>query len=143
MNAYLIDPAARTISVVDTDFSLESIYALLGCRLISTAAGQANGDILFVDDNVSDDEHEAFRLGAWEIYSKALVVGTDEEGDSTSPKTPIEKFDAQVYWLGPKMFEPNVAVLPFPADAVEDWLTTSTNENLDWWDAFLTRNEVQ
>ena len=111
MNAYLIDPAACTISVVDTDFSLQSIYSILDCSWITTAAAQSNGDLLFVDDNVSDDEHEAFRIGAWEIYSKALVVGTDEEGDSTSPKTPIEVFDAKVHWLGLKTFEPNVAVL--------------------------------
>ena len=110
MNAYLIDPAARTISVVNTDFSLNSIYALLGCRLISTAAGQSNGDLMFIDDNVSEDEHEAFRFGAWEIYSKALVVGTDHEGESTSPKTPIQFFDAKVRWLGLKTFEPNIAV---------------------------------
>lgn len=111
MNAYLIEPVARTISVVNTDFSLQSIYALLGCKLISTAVGQANGDLMFIDDDVSEDVHEAFRIGSWEIYSRALVVGTDQEGETTSPKTPIEKFDAQVHWLGPKMFEPNIAFL--------------------------------
>ena len=142
MNAYLINPAARTISVVDTDFSLQHIYSLLGCSWITTAAGQLNGDIMYVDDNVSDDKHEAFRFGAWEIYSKALVVGTDEEGESISPKTPIQFFDAQVYWLGSKTFEPNVAVLPFPANAFEDRITAGLQENLDWWDAFLTRNGI-
>jgi hypothetical protein len=110
MNAYLIDPAARTISVVNTDFSLQSIYTLLGCSLISTVAVQANGDLMFVNDNVPDGEHEAFRFGVHEIYSKALVAGTDSEGESISPKTPIQLFDAKVYWLGLKTFEPSVAV---------------------------------
>ena len=111
MNAYLIDPATRTISFIESNLELSSIKALIGCQVITTAAGQSNGDLMFVDDNVSDSEHEAFRFEGWDIYSKALVVGTDDEGESTSPKTPIEIFDAKVIWLGPKMFEPNVAFL--------------------------------
>lgn len=110
MNAYLIDPAARTISVVNTDFSLQSIYTLLGCSLISTVPVQANGDLMFVNDNVPDGEHEAFRFGVHEIFSKALVAGTDSEGESISPKTPIQLFDAKVCWLGLKTFEPSVTV---------------------------------
>lgn len=143
MNAYLIDPEARTISFVETDFSLQSIYNLLGCCLISSAAGQPNGDMLFVDDNVSDDEHEAFRLGSWEIYSKALVVGTDASGETISPKTPIQVYDAQINWLGVKSFEPNVAVLPFPASAIEDRMAVAEQENLDWWDRFFKRNGIE
>lgn len=143
MNAYLIDPATRTISPVETDFSLPSIYNLLGCSLISSAAGQTNGDVLFVDDNVSDDEHEAFRFGSWEIYSKALVVGTDPSGETVSPKTPIQVYDAQIYWLGAKAFEPNVAVLPFPDRALDDRMTAAERENLDWWDNFFKRNGIE
>ncbi|SFF16617.1 hypothetical protein [Spirosoma endophyticum] len=147
MNAYLIDPATRTISPVETDFSLPSIYNLLGCNLISSAAGQTNGDVLFVDDNVSDGEHEAFRFGTWEIYSKALVVGTDRSGETVSPKNPIELYETQIDWLGAKMFEPNVAFLSFPESArlerdAEDRMATSLQENLDWWDAFLKRNKI-
>ena len=147
MNAYLIDPTTRTISQVETDFSLASIYGLLGCSLISSAAGQPNGDMMFVDDNVSDDEHEAFGFGTWEIYSKALVVGTDRSGDTISPKNPIELYETQVCWLGAKVFEPNVAFLSFPESArvervAEDRMATSVQDNLDWWDAFLKRNTV-
>ena len=120
MDAYLIDPTTRTISQVETDFSLPSIYGLLGCSLISSAAGQPNGDMMFVDDNVSDDEHEAFGFGTWEIYSKALVVGTDRSGDTISPKNPIELYQNQVFWLGAKVFEPNVAFLSFPESARVD-----------------------
>ncbi|MFD2937772.1 hypothetical protein [Spirosoma flavum] len=121
MDAYLIDPAARTISEVNMDFSLQSIYSLLGCRLISTVASQPNGDLMFVDDNVADDEHEAFRFGSWEIYSKALVVGSASEGESISPKTPIQFFNAQVYWLRLKTFKPTVAIWPFLIDVFENW----------------------
>jgi len=143
MNAYLIDPAARTISQVYTDFSLQSIYGLLNCNLITSAAGQPNGDMMFVDDNVSEDEHEAFRFGSWEIYSKALVVGTDPSGETVSPKTPIQVYDAQVCWLGPKTFEPNVAMLSFPTSELNNSIDAAEQENLDWWDAFFERNGIE
>ena len=142
MNAYLIDPAARTISLVETDFSLQSIYSLLGCSLITSAAGQPNGDMMFASDDVSDDEHEAFRFGSWEIYSKALVVGTDATGETISPKTPIQVYDAEINWLGVKSFEPNVAVLPFPVSAMEDRIAEAEQENLAWWDRFFERNGI-
>lgn len=131
MNAYLIDPAARTISQVDTDFSLQSIYGLLDCNLITSAAGQPNGDMMFIDDNVSEDEHEAFRFGSWEIYSKALVVGRGPSGKTVSPKTPIQIYDAQVSWLGIKSFEPNVAVLPFPLSELDNDMAAVEQENMN------------
>ncbi|MVM42097.1 hypothetical protein GO730_37890 [Spirosoma sp. HMF3257] len=111
MRAYLIDPSTRTISLVDTDGELLSIYALLDCQLVTTAAGQPNGDILFVDDDVSESEHDAFSFEGWTIYSKALVLGTDEEGESTTPQTLIHIFEDQISWLGKKVFDPNVAFL--------------------------------
>lgn len=111
MNAYLIDPSTRTITLVNTDGELQSIYALLDCQLVTTAAGQSNGDILFVDDDVSESEHDAFSFEGWTIYSKALVLGTDEEGESTAPQTSIRIFEDRINWLGKKVFEPNVAFI--------------------------------
>lgn len=143
MNAYLIDPVARTISIVETDFSLQSIYSLLECSLITSAAGQPNGDMMFARDNVSDDGHEAFRFGSWEIYSKALVVGRDSSGETISPKTPMQTYKTQVHWLGAKAFEPNVAVMPFPDSAIDDRMATAERENLDWWDDFFKRNGIE
>ncbi|GAB4019425.1 hypothetical protein GCM10028808_57140 [Spirosoma migulaei] len=111
MNAYLIDPSTRTITLVDTDGDLQSIYALLDCQLVTTAAGQANGDVLFVDDDILETEHDAFSFEGWTIYSKALVVGTSNDGESISPKTMIDVFEANVIWLGSKALEPHVAFL--------------------------------
>lgn len=89
IKAILIDPFAETVSYVTlTDTKLETYYNLLGCSLI-TIAGLADGVDMILDDEglLKDSSSQAYfkiGIGSQPFAGKALIVGTDEEGETVS-----------------------------------------------------------
>lgn len=95
MYAYLIDPFDREICRVGASqgFDINVIYKLLDCELIDHCCHQENGDYIFVDDEGLYKEHQKFFFmkNNQPLAGKGLWVGSDEEGNSCSPKTQIEE----------------------------------------------------
>ena len=89
IKAILIDPFTETVSNVTlVDTKLETYYNLLGCSLI-TMAGLADGVDMILDDEglLKDSSSQAYfkiGLGSQPFAGKALVVGTDDEGNTVS-----------------------------------------------------------
>ena len=89
IRAILIDPFTETVSQVTlVDTKLQTYYNLLGCSLI-TMAGLADGvDMILDDEGLLKDPHSQayFKMGinSQPFAGKALIVGTDEEGNTVS-----------------------------------------------------------
>lgn len=87
--AILIDPFTETVSLVTlVDTKLQTFRTLLDCDII-TMAGLANGVDMILDDEglLKDSKSQAyFKMGinSQPFAGKALVVGTDDEGNTVS-----------------------------------------------------------
>lgn len=87
--AILIDPFTETVSKVTlVDTKLQTFRTLLGCDII-TMAGLANGIDMILDDEglLKDSESQAFfkiGIGSQPFAGKALVVATDDQGETVS-----------------------------------------------------------
>lgn len=93
MRAYLIDPAERTLTVVDHDGKLSSIYELLGCDRVTTAQVADLGDVVYVDDEGLLKGPTNFFLVEGHptpLAGKGLVVGTTYDGDDAEPNVTEE-----------------------------------------------------
>lgn len=102
MQAYLIDPAERTVTRVDYDGNYKSIYKLCDYDCFTTVEVD-NRDALFVDDEGllkgAVYQWTGFRGYAQPLAGKILVLGTDEEGESTSPRNPISYYQQRLCWI--------------------------------------------
>ena len=87
--AILIDPFNETVSQVTlVDTKLQTIRTLIDCEII-TMTGLANGVDMILDDEglLKDSESQAyfkFGIGSQPFAGKALIVGTDDEGNTVS-----------------------------------------------------------
>jgi hypothetical protein len=87
--AILIDPFTETVSqvtLVDTKF--QTLRTLIDCEII-TMTGLADGVDMILDDEglLKDSNSQAyfkFGIGSQPFAGKALIVGTDEEGETVS-----------------------------------------------------------
>lgn len=103
MRGILIDPFNRTIEEIETTGKLPEIYSMLGVELI-TIVHIGETDVLFLDDEglfVDRHEQEYFQwAGASQPFAgKGLIVGTDEDGDSTDAEISLEEVNGKVSWI--------------------------------------------
>jgi hypothetical protein len=87
--AILIDPFTETVSQVTlVDTKLQTLRTLIDCEII-TMTGLADGVDMILDDEglLKDSNSQAyfkFGIGSQPFAGKALIVGTDDEGDTVS-----------------------------------------------------------
>lgn len=90
MKAYLIDPEHMAVSAVDYDGDYRNIYKLIGAECFDVARINEDGDGIFVDDEglLRSGVQPAFQTSLYHspLVGKGLVLGTDAEGNSISPK---------------------------------------------------------
>jgi len=106
--AILIDPFTQTITEVKmVDTKIQTIYALIGCEII-TITSLAEGIDMILDDEglLKNSENQAyfkFGIGSQPFAGKALVIATDEEGDFASlpEKVSVEKISDKVIFFKP------------------------------------------
>jgi hypothetical protein len=107
MKAYLIDPINKIVSVVDYNGDYQTINKLINSqRGFDAVYGFRNEDTLYVDDEgllrkenygfefTYDNGHVAPLMG------KALVLGTDAEGESVAVKSTLEEVESKIKWIG-------------------------------------------
>ena len=103
MFGYVIDPFNKTVTKVDWDGNYQSIYGHIGADCFDTCRfTRDNRDCAFVDDEGLFKPDQAFFLiGEYPtpLAGKALVLGTDEAGDSISPQTFMT--DLKIRWVAP------------------------------------------
>jgi len=102
MQAYLIDPVAKEIRPVDFDGDYKSICRLIDCRTFTVVEIEGTGDpadIVFVDDEgLLNDPHFFFMLDSYPqpLAGFGLVLGTDDDGESVSPRITLEELTRRV-----------------------------------------------
>ena len=89
MKAFLIDPEQQSIVEINYDDSdYKNICRLINADLFDVVhlPGRAN-DVMYVDDTGLSADKRFFKMTGipTPIAGKALVLGTDHKGDSTSP----------------------------------------------------------
>jgi hypothetical protein len=104
MKAILIDSRAKTVTQVETDGSLESIYKLIGCDLVEVVgnAHLVGEDIIYVDEegllkNYFDADGNEIDAPTFDVrganhqsfVGNGLIVGTSEDGDTISAETSL------------------------------------------------------
>ena len=100
--AYLIDPAARTITPVEYTGHYTNIYTHIGADCFDCARVYPNGDGIFVDDEGLLKPQEHFFLHRnypSPLAGKGLMLGVDSEGESIAPMTSIETLREDIRFL--------------------------------------------
>jgi hypothetical protein len=111
MNAYLIDPLTRTVTPLalpdgNVRAELDAIYTAIGCNNVD-AVRLDYGDGIFVDDegliSGNPDARGYFALAGYPnpLCGRGVCIGSDAEGDSTSPRITLEALTALVLWVDP------------------------------------------
>ena len=107
MKALFIDPTDETIRILSYDGDYKSIYRILGCRTFEAVYPFDNGDTLWIDEEgLLKDSNFAFNIRAdnpkfnQTIMGKALVLGTDAEGESIECKTTLEDLKSRINFQG-------------------------------------------
>ena len=129
MRAYLIDPIKKEISVVNYNGDYRMINELINCeRGFDAVYGFRNQDTLFVDDEgLLRKENHGFEFTydnghTQPLMGKALVLGTDAEGESIAVKSSLEEVASKVNWIGKvKIYHSQMGfeIVPIEADVEE------------------------
>jgi len=106
MKAFLIDPYEGSIEQVDYSGDYEDIYRLIDCQLFDCVRINRNGDTIYIDDEgLYRDNQEFFMVEGYHspLCGKALVLGTDKNGDSEAPKISLTKLKKMITFI-PSIF---------------------------------------
>lgn len=100
MKAILINPEFEYIHLIDFDGDYKSIYKLLDCRMFECVYPFKNEDTVYVDEEgLLKDSNYAFTIKfdnlvdgegkpiIQELYGNALILGSDDQGESVDCKT--------------------------------------------------------
>lgn len=104
MKALLIDPFQKTITEIEHDNSLEDIYRHTRCDTFTTVMIDRHGGTLFVDDEgllKPFDSQAFFKIDTYAdpLAGYAMVVGTDDEGETVDVAYTIDQIKARVQFL--------------------------------------------
>jgi len=90
MRAIKIDIENQTVTEINIENSLDSIYEAIGneCTTFTCPISYANGDAMYCDDESllrPETIQGAFMYPDWRypIVSNAIIIGTDDMGNST------------------------------------------------------------
>ena len=103
MQAILINPFDKTIEEIEYSGDWRDISSLIECDMFTVAYFDDTDDSVYVDDEGLYVENQAFfTIGdcPQPLAGRGLLLGTDEEGDSTNCKTTLEEAKAMVQFLG-------------------------------------------
>ena len=110
MKAIKIDVANQTISQVNIA-NYKEIYSQIGngCELFCCPIQYENNDVLYADDEslLRDNIEGCFTFPDWNypIVGNAIILGTDDEGESVDVKTKIAELQSQIMWGNKKVAE--------------------------------------
>jgi hypothetical protein len=104
LNAILIDPMSRTISEIQLSGELNDYYKHLKCQTFTIVTVDWCGhevDIFVDDEGLLNDGNEFFVFQGWHqpLAGRALILGHDDEGETTSCPIGIEEAADAIGWV--------------------------------------------
>jgi hypothetical protein len=95
MKAYLINPFEKSITEVEHNGDYKQIYTFIDCDTFDVVR-MDDGDGIYVDDEgLLKSGQQFFALPSLRpdaaFAGKGLVLGCDDQGDSTSPKITLDE----------------------------------------------------
>jgi hypothetical protein len=102
--AILINVEAQTITET-TIGHYSDIYKAIGngCNTFECPAELENGDTVYADEcGLYNDPKGCFIVNGWgyPLVGNCIILGTDDEGDSTDCKSTVEELKAEVKFYG-------------------------------------------
>jgi len=94
MKAILINATNRTVTEVEINDDLQSIYKVMGVDMIQTATYLPKNDIIYVDEEGMLKPMMNFFIyeGAHQPFAgNGLVVGTSRGGKTVAPKISVDE----------------------------------------------------
>lgn len=106
---FIIDPLSRAVTESQYCGDYRELYAMIDCDTFTAVGVNADGDSLFLDDegliNGKPQQFFAWLGYANPLAGKAVVLGTDGEGDSVSPTITLDEVRSNIVWLDPVEIE--------------------------------------
>lgn len=103
MKTILIDPFERKVAALELiGEGLDPIYAAIHADCFSIVALDDKGDALFIDDDgLFRERQEFFAIGNYPhpLAGRSVLLGTDDEGNTTPPRAGLEQVQRAVRWL--------------------------------------------
>ena len=102
MKAFLIDPAAKTVTEVEYSGDWKDIYPLTDCDCFTTVDIDGQNTMFLDDEGLLKGHRDDFFIYGWDcppLAGKALVLGYDEEGETVAPTVTLEEIVSKVVWL--------------------------------------------
>ena len=101
MRAILINPIDHTVTEVEHNGDYRQIYEFIDARLFDVARINEHGDGIYVDDEGLFNSVDLFHLQGYPepLAGKGLVLGCDEEGNSTAPTVTADWVRENITWL--------------------------------------------
>jgi hypothetical protein len=105
MQVIKIDSLNKTISYVDIDNTLESIYKHLDCELFTCPIILDNLDTLYIDDEgllIDNDDYKGafyFNNFGQPLFGYGLIIGTSNNGESVNVLSDIKSIESKVSFI--------------------------------------------
>jgi len=99
MEAYFIDAANKSVTLIDYDGDWRSINKIVGCETFTVVNANEYGDSIFLDDEghfVPDQNYFWFDGYPSMLAGNGLVLGCNSEGESIEPCQSIEWFKERI-----------------------------------------------
>jgi hypothetical protein len=122
LTAYLIDPAACTVTEVAHTDDFRQIYTLIGADCFTAVTAYENGDSIYVDDEglLRNPRPPMFlhRNYPDPLAGKGLVLGCDRrDGESRSAQTALDTLKRDILFGFVAMVNGRATFVPYPEQA--------------------------
>ena len=114
MKAIFIDAKNQTVSQIEVENDLQSMYDKIGCRVVQVV--EYRNELIVCDEEARLKPWEyGFALGDWRICGSALIVSDTEDGDFADTKMSAEDVAREIRFFGTeeKLPEPMIRVIAF------------------------------
>ena len=113
MKAIFIDVTAQTVTDIDLQPGLKTMYDVIGCQCVDRRTIDSENDLWFDDEGLLlDPQPPKFRFGIYPhlFAGNALICGYTEEGETIGTNFLAEQIRPFIQFLGYVRVEPQPSI---------------------------------
>lgn len=109
--AIKIDVVKKTVYQIELSDDYKAIYGAIGngCTIFCAPIEFENGDTLYSDEEglLHEKMEGCFMMPNWKspLVGNAIILGTDDEGDSIDAKSTIEEIESKIHFYDEQVAE--------------------------------------